>query len=105
MIYFYYLIAILLLQTAAMSTAQQFRAVMTVLADVNTFRKGIFMRSSVYSVAPPPPSKALFDCHFGIVFVDGSGWLNFASNLSVSGLAEVLRSAGRGALKTFTCRC
>ena len=73
-----------------MSTAQQFRAVLTVLADVNTFRKGIFMRRSVQgSVPPSPPPKAVFDRHFGTVFVDGTGWLNFASNLSTSGLAEV----------------
>lgn len=78
-----------MLQTEAMSTAQHFRAVMTVLANVNTFRKGIFMQSAVPRCEPPPPPKAAFHRHFSIVFVDASGWLNFASNLSTSGLAEV----------------
>lgn len=100
MIYLKYLMATLLLQTAAMSTAQQFRAVMAVLADANTFRKGVFMRSAVQSGVPSPPPKAAFHRHFGIAFVDASGWLNFASNLSSSGLAEVKRVAGRNVLMT-----
>lgn len=82
----------LFVQTGAMSTAQQFRAVLMVLADVATFRKGIFMRSTVDGTTLPLPSKAVFEKHFDLVFVDSCGWLNLASRLSASALAEVLHS-------------
>lgn len=73
-----------------MSTAQQFRAVLMVLADVASFRKGIFMQSTVDGTTLQQPSKAIFEKHFDVVFVDSSGCLNLASRLSASALAEVL---------------
>lgn len=83
-----------MLQTGAMSIAQQFKAVLVVLADAATFRKGIFMRRTMDVTMPPPPLKSVFEMHFGLIFVDGSGWLNLASSLSASALAEVLRRTG-----------
>ena len=70
-----------------MDNTQGLKAALRALADRKTFASGIHMAVSDSSI--PQPSKLLFQQHFKVVFVDSSGWMNLAGNVSESQLAEV----------------
>ena len=70
-----------------MDGAQGLKAGLRALADRKTFANGIHM--AISSSSMPQASKQLFQQHFKVVFVDGSGWMNLAAHVSQSQLAEV----------------
>ena len=91
-----------------MTAPQLMRAVLVALADPATFARGLFMARGPAgdSDLPPPPSAASFRSNFDVVFVDSSGWLNLAANMSSSGLKQVhirLQAGSAISLVSGTC--
>ena len=86
--------ALLGLQVPGMSALQAVRGVLVALAAPETFARGVFMARGADCGLPPPPPRSAFRRAYEVVFVDASGWLNLASYVSRSALAQV-RAAWR----------
>ncbi len=78
-------------QSPAMTAPQLMRAVLAALAEPRTFEKGLFMardKALAANLPPPPPASTFRQC-FAVVFVDPSGWLNLAADVTRSALQHV----------------
>ena len=85
----------ILLQVPAMSALQIMKAVLNSLAADRTLQAGgVFMAKEPGNSLPQPPPPANFRGHFDVVFVDPSGWLNLAANVSRSALQQVCSRLG-----------
>ncbi|KAK9814240.1 hypothetical protein WJX72_002757 [[Myrmecia] bisecta] len=80
---------------AAMSPLQVVRAVLASLANKRTFNKGLVMERAPPPGLPDPPPLQTFRAQFAVVMLDKTGWLNLASHVSVSALAQAQAAAAR----------
>ena len=80
------------MQAQGMTPLQMMRAVLNALQQPSLFSKGIAMQqrsAEAGGTGGAPPSMAVFRQHHAAVFVDPSGHLNLAAQLSKSAMAEV----------------
>ena len=80
------------MQAHGMTPLQMMRAVLNALQQPSLFSKGIAMQqrpSEAGGAGGSPPGMAVFRRHHAAVFVDPSGHLNLAAQLSKSAMAEV----------------
>lgn len=75
-----------------MDLVQGLRAALRALGNSKTFAGGIQLNAESDGSVPLPPSKAVFQQHFEVVFLDTYGWDNIAAHISRSQLAEVRES-------------
>ena len=72
-----------------MDLLQGLRAALRALANPKLFAGGMQLAADDKFSMPSPPSRAIFQRHFNVVFLDMHGWNNFAANIARSQLAEV----------------